>query len=142
MRDRGWVASRHRQQRRETAIGGRVAGRGWAMALVVAMVSEGPAQGPIAQACGRRATRRILREADRARFRVSVLGGVVGSGAGGAGAEASSSHHHDRRGGGWWSESVSGMGGPMPFPWAVSPLRRDSNGDVSMDDEGMYEDAS
>ncbi|KAL9933668.1 hypothetical protein V8E36_007326 [Tilletia maclaganii] len=67
-------------------------------------------------------------------------GGGGGGGSGSGGAEASSSH--ERRGEAGGSESDSGMGGPMPFPWAVSPLRRDSNGDVSMDDEGMYEDAS
>ncbi|KAK0557678.1 hypothetical protein OC846_000245 [Tilletia horrida] len=48
--------------------------------------------------------------------------------------------------GGNGSGSESGlMGGPIPFPWAVSPLHRDSEGDddgedVSMMDEGMYED--
>ncbi|KAK0525979.1 hypothetical protein OC834_004966 [Tilletia horrida] len=80
-------------------------------------------------------------------------GGPSGSGAGGSGGNGSGSRGgegrtgaagaggHSGHGQGSSSESDSAMGGPIPFPWAVSPLRRDSMEDVSMMDEGMYDEA-
>ncbi|KAE8269880.1 hypothetical protein A4X09_0g2441 [Tilletia walkeri] len=64
--------------------------------------------------------------------------GLISSGGGGEGSRAAGGAGGEHGSG---SGSESGMGGPIPFPWAVSPLRRgDSTDDVSMLDEGMYDD--
>ncbi|CAD6888012.1 unnamed protein product [Tilletia laevis] len=73
-----------------------------------------------------------------------LLGGSGSGGNGGAGPSGSGSggaRGNGEHGSGDGSESGMMMGGPIPFPWAVSPLHPgDSAEDVSMLDEGMYDD--